>query len=204
MVFEDKWIAVTPSCLIDPLLKLYLFPASFGPETQPNEADIWCAYDPMLMRDRLLVPRTQAEIERAQSYSSRPINPNALTIFQSDKYDFIFQNIYIRWELHGGVLRIKIKKYDKDFDLTFKLMKTKKYPNVSDHPKAIMLHALQSIVKWNMLRTGKKINEEFPDARRLEVCLPTDQAFEFFGLRRSDCPEVELGWVAIASREISQ
>jgi hypothetical protein len=196
MEFQDNWVVVMDGTVIDPVLKLLIEQHS-APEMKQNEVDLWGFYDPEIEADRLVVPMSEEE-RLAATWAD--IAPGTLVIFESERCDRIFYGLGLHWDEVGDTLRIKATMSDYNFSLDFRSMKKTGYPVISKHPESVILHSLKGFVKVSSFR-NQSLDKDYPTAKTVEMCLPTEQAFGLFGLSKASCPEVEPGWVRIASRE---
>jgi hypothetical protein len=195
--FADNWVALSPSRIVDPTLKVHMFVVG-GPETLTNEGSIRCDYDPEIKPDKLFMPVPD---EWRVNHTWTTYGPNEMTIFRSQSYETILTGINMWWEVIDECLRVKVTQTDYSFSQVAHLLEMKGYPVISKRPREFILHLIKSVVKLNGFKDLSHI-EVFPSIRRVEVCLPAAQAFNFFKLNSLEFREVEPGWVAIALREI--
>jgi hypothetical protein len=202
MVFEDSFVQPVPHWLIDPVIKVRMVASAPRESYDFDEANLIITYDPEIRPGRLTQPPSPQTRARRLSIPSLAHLADEPNVFGSDQ-SVQAQIINLEWDVPTDILRLKVP-YDRErMSLWIRDTANRALPIISEYPAEFLLYCIKSVVKLNELRS-KRITEECPQVRRIEVAVRTEVARHVFKLSLSDLAEVEAGWVCIGSREIGQ
>lgn len=202
MVFEDNFVEPIPGWMIDPVLKVRLGTSGHKEAYAFDEADLIIDYDPEIRPDRLTKPPSDETRARRLANPSLVHLADQQGIFSSASTKRL-TNISFKWDKPEDELRLKVVIDFEFFNLKQKSLVKEKYPQISKNPTSFMLYIIRSLAKMHEIR-GKDLQKTYPQMKRIEVCVMTDVARDFFRLPPDELNEIEPGWVCIASREAGQ